>query len=83
MEILTAICVSGIIMLLITRRNYERKIKKDIREQREHINKCIGEVYDSMNAFFSAMQDIDRDNREKLEAAILLIMNYLKEEDKC
>lgn len=79
MEILTAICVSGIIMLLVTRRNFERKIERDILEQRQHINKSIGEVYDSMNAFFSAMQDIDRDNREKLEAAILLIMDYLKD----
>ena len=80
MEILTAICVSGIVMLMITRRRFEVRIEKDIREQREHINKCMAELYDSTNAFFSAMQDIDRDNREKLEAVILMLMEYAKEE---
>ena len=80
MEIGLAICFSGIVALMISMWSYEKRIEKEIKAQRKHIDERLKEVYDGMNAFFSAMQDIDRDNREKLEAVILLIMDKVKEE---
>jgi len=80
MEIGLAICFSGIVALMISMWLYEKRIEKEIKAQRKHIDERLKEVYDGMNAFFSAMQDIDRDNREKLEAVILLIMDKVKEE---
>ena len=42
--------------------------------ERKNINK-------KMNAFFCAMEDIDRENREKLSAAIALIIDHLKDKE--
>lgn len=81
MEVEIAICLSGMIALFMAEWNCQKKIDKEMAAQRRHINKCMKEIYDSMNAFFAAMQDIDRDNREKIDALILAIIDSVKNEE--